>query len=257
MQLVDTHTHLFVEQFNEDIDEVLERAIASKVDRFYLPNINIDTIDPMMKLCQRYPDHCFPLMGLHPSDVKENFEEELEIIEQWHAQHRFYAVGEIGIDLYWDKTYLRQQQEAFRRQVSLAKKINLPIVIHVRESFDEVFAIMDELNDDTLSGVFHCFTGTPEQAQKIIDYGNFKLGIGGVLTFKNGGLDKTVEHIDIEHLVLETDSPYLTPTPYRGKRNESAYIELIAKKLAEIKNVTIEEVASITTNNANQLFHGN
>ena len=255
-KFVDTHTHLFSEQFNDDIDEVMQRAFDSGVDKMYLPNINSETIDSMMKLSEKYPKNCFPLMGLHPCDVNEDYQKELDLVTEWHAKHKFYAVGEIGIDLFWDKTFVEQQKDAFRQQVQLAKRIKLPIVIHVRDSFTEVFEIVDQENDDSLFGIFHCFTGDEAQAQHIINYSGFKLGLGGVLTFKNSGLDKTVSQIDMEHLVLETDSPYLAPTPHRGKRNESAYVRLVAEKLAEIKNLPLSEVAKITTQNANEVFHG-
>jgi TatD DNase family protein len=256
MQLVDTHTHLFSSQFNEDIDAVIQRAKEDGVEKFYLPNINSQTIDAMMGLCKKYPENCFPMMGLHPCDVKEDVEKELTLVEQWHEKHKFLAVGEIGIDLYWDKTFIEEQKHAFRTQIRLAKRLQLPIVIHVRDSFPEVFEIVDEENDDQLFGIFHCFNGTLDQAHHIINYGGFKMGLGGVLTFKNAGVDKTVANIDMEHLVLETDSPYLAPTPHRGKRNESAYVRLVAEKLAEIKQLPLEEVARITTANANQVFHG-
>ena len=256
MHFTDTHTHLFSEEFETDIDQVIQKSIEAGVNKFYLPNINSKTIAPMMDLCEKYPNNCFPMMGLHPSYVKDDFEEELTLVEEWHSKQSFVAVGEIGIDLYWDKTYLKQQQEAFRRQINLAKKLHLPIIIHVRDSFNEVFEIIDELNDDTLFGIFHCFTGTYDQAMKIIGYGGFKLGVGGVITFKNSGLDKVISKVELEHLVLETDSPYLTPAPFRGKRNESSFLPLIAQKLADVKQVAIEKVAKITNKNANQVFYG-
>ena len=256
MEFIDTHTHLFSEQFDDDIDEVIQRSLNEGITKMYLPNINSDTIDSMMKLSARYPENCFPLMGLHPCDVKEDYQREIDLVKEWHAKHKFYAVGEIGIDLFWDKTFVEQQKDAFRQQIQLAKKIQLPIVIHVRDSFDEVFEIVNDENDDSLFGIFHCFTGDINQANQILRYGGFKLGLGGVLTFKNSGLDKTISQIDMEHLVLETDSPYLAPVPHRGKRNESVYLKLVAQKLAEIKNLPLSEVAKITTENANQVFYG-
>ncbi|PCJ00622.1 MAG: hydrolase TatD [Flavobacteriales bacterium] len=254
MILTDTHTHLYSEQFNDDIDVVIQNCIAKGIERLFLPNIDSSSIDGMMKLGTDYPNNCFPMMGLHPTSVGENYKEELTIVEEWLNKHQFCAIGEIGIDLYWDKTLLKQQQDAFRFQIGLAKKHNLPFVIHCRDSFDEIFEILDELNDDKMRGIFHCFTGTVEQANHIINYGDFKIGIGGVVTFKNSGLDKVVEQIDIKHLVLETDSPYLSPTPYRGKRNESTYLLGIAEKVADIYNISVEEVAKITTKNSKEIF---
>jgi len=254
MHLIDTHTHLFAQQFDEDRSEVVHKALEKGVQQMLLPNIDSSSIQPMLNLCREFPNNCFPMMGLHPCDVKDNYLEELVIIEEWLQKKKFVAVGEIGIDLYWDKSTLSMQEDAFRKQVELAKKYKLPIAIHVRDSFDEVLAIVDELNDDNLSGVFHCFTGNEAQANHIINYGGFKLGIGGVVTFKNSGLDKTLSSISIEYLILETDSPYLAPTPYRGKRNESSYVVLVAEKLAEIYRKSVEEIADITTQNAKELF---
>lgn len=254
MHLIDTHTHLFAQQFDEDRTEVVQRAIQQGVQQMLLPNIDSSSIQPMLDLCTEFPNNCFPMIGLHPCDVKENYLEELETIEEWLQKEKFVAVGEIGIDLYWDKSTLDIQEDAFRKQVELAKKYKLPIAIHVRDSFDEVLAIVDELNDENLSGVFHCFTGNEEQAKHIINYGEFKLGIGGVVTFKNSGLDKTLSTIALEHLILETDSPYLAPTPHRGKRNESSYVVLVAEKLAEINGKSMKEIAAITTQNAKELF---
>lgn len=254
MHLIDTHTHLFAQQFDEDRSEVVHRALEKGVQQMLLPNIDSSSIQPMLDLCTEFPNNCFPMIGLHPCDVKENYLEELAIFEEWLQKEKFVAIGEIGIDLYWEKITLAIQEDAFRKQVELAKKYKLPIAIHVRDSFDEVLAIIDELNDDNLSGVFHCFTGNEVQANHIINYGGFKLGIGGVVTFKNSRLDKTLSTISIEHLILETDSPYLAPTPYRGKRNESSYVMLVAKKLAEIYGKSMEEIAKITTQNAKELF---
>ena len=257
MQFIDTHAHLYLDKFDADIDQVISNAIASGVSKMYLPNIDSQTIDAMNHLAAKYPGNCFPMIGLHPSDVKENFEDELAIVKKEAETGNYIAIGEIGIDLYWDKTFLKQQQEAFAFQLELAKSHHLPVAIHARDSFDEIFEVLDQHNDDTLSGVLHCFTGTLEQAERVIDYGNFKLGIGGVVTFKNGGLDKVIPHIDLEHLILETDAPFLAPTPYRGKRNESQYIPIIADKIAQLKNIKIEEVAETTTQNALELFQPN
>jgi len=254
MILTDTHTHLYSEQFNEDIDQVISNCIDKGITRLFLPNIDSESIDGMMQLGVKYPKNCFPMMGLHPTSVKENYKEELALVKEWMGKHQFCAIGEIGIDLYWDKTFLAAQQDAFRFQIELAKQYNLPFVIHCRDAFDEIFEILDELNDDKMRGIFHCFTGTIEQANHVINYGGFKIGIGGVVTFKNSGLDKVVEQIDLAHLVLETDSPYLAPTPFRGKRNESTYLYNIAERVGEIKGVSIEKVAEITTENSQQVF---
>jgi TatD DNase family protein len=202
----------------------------------------------------RYPQNCYPMIGLHPSDVKENFEEELAIVKQEAETNAYIAIGEIGIDLYWDKTFLKQQQEAFAFQIQLAKTHGLPIAIHARDSFNEIFEVLDQYNDDSLTGVLHCFTGNLDQANRVINYGGFKLGIGGVATFKNGGLDKVIPHIDLKYLVLETDAPFLAPMPYRGKRNESQYIPIIADKIAHLHGIKIEKVAEVTTQNALALF---
>jgi len=218
-----------------------------------LPNIDRDSIQPMLDLCSGFPHNCFPMMGLHPTSVKEDFKEQLAIVEDRLKKGKFYAVGEMGIDLYWDKTFFTQQQEAFRFQVSLALETGLPIVIHSRESFDEIFALLEETWKPGLRGVFHCFTGNLDQAEHIIALG-FKLGIGGVLTYKNSGLKDVIKDIPLEHLLLETDAPFLAPVPYRGTRNESAYIHNIARVLAEAKNVGLEEVAEITTRNTIELF---
>ena len=242
MNLVDTHSHLYLPDFVNDIDEVVSKAKENNIKRIFLPNIDSSTLDDLNNLCNNFPDYFHPMVGLHPCSVKDDFENELKFVEEQLLLGSYCAVGEIGIDLYWDKSYLAQQQEAFRSQIVLAKKHKLPIVIHARDSFDEIFSIVDELNDSALSGIFHCFTGNFEQAMKIADYGNFKLGIGGVVTFKNAGLDKVIKKVDLDHIVLETDSPYLAPVPYRGKRNESSYLLLIAEKIAEVKNVKIEDV---------------
>ncbi len=255
MKLVDTHTHLYLKQFSEDIDLVIEESVKVGVDKLLLPNISSDTTYDMLKLCEKYPENCFAMMGLHPCDVKsETMEKELLHVEEMLQKEQFIAVGEIGLDLYWDKSKLEIQKETFTFQIELAKKHKLPIVIHVRDSFAEAIEIVEKLNDDNLSGVFHCFTGSKEDAQRVIDLENFYMGIGGVLTFKNAGVDKIIKDIDLKHLILETDSPYLTPTPNRGKRNESKYIINIAEKLSEIKGVSLAEIANITTKNASDLF---
>lgn len=255
MQFIDTHTHLFVEQFNEDRHEIIKAAIDAGIEQMLLPNIDIDSIKDLHDLMEEFPQNCLGMMGLHPCSVEENWEDQLVIIKKNLDQNKYCAVGEIGMDLYWDKSSLPYQQKAFAQQIEWAKELGLPIAIHVREAFDETFEIVDELNDENLTGVFHCFTGTVDQAEHILNYGGFKLGLGGVLTFKNSGLDKVVAEIDMEHFVLETDAPYLAPTPFRGKRNESSYLTYVASRLAEIKGIRIEEVAEITTKNARELFN--
>lgn len=254
MILTDTHTHLYANQFDQDRDQQIEVCLKHNISRLFLPNIDKNSVEGMLDLSKKYPENCFPMIGLHPCSVNKNWKEEVSYYEKLLEQHDFYAIGEIGIDLYWDKTYLKEQREAFIYQIELAKKKELPIVIHARESFDEIFEIIDKRNDNSLTGIFHCFTGNLEQANHIINYGGFMLGVGGVLTFKNSGLDKTISEIDIENLVLETDSPYLAPHPYRGKRNESSYLKIIAHKLAEVKGITFEEVARITTKNSKKIF---
>lgn len=253
MFLTDTHTHLYSEAFDEDRDIVIRNAMENGVTRFFIPAIDSTYTDSMLSLQQKFPDHMFLMMGLHPTHVKENFKDELEHVTEMLAEHKFFAVGEIGIDLYWDKTFLKQQQEAFKLQIRLAKKFKLPIVIHCRDAFDEIFEVLEEEKGDDLYGIFHCFTGTLEQAHRAISY-NMKLGIGGVVTFKNGKIDAFLNKIALKHIVLETDSPYLAPAPYRGKRNESAYLVKILKKLTDIYGVSEEEIGAITTQNSKDVF---
>lgn len=253
MIITDTHTHLYVEAFNEDRDEVMQRAIDNNISRFFIPAIDSTYTEEMLQLEAQYPNNVWLMMGLHPTHVKENYKEELSHVEMMLERRSFVALGEIGIDLYWDKSTLKIQQEAFRYQIQLAKKYKLPIVIHSRESFDEIFEVLEGEKGDDLFGIFHCFTGTLEQAHRAISY-NMKLGIGGVVTFKNGKIDKFLEQIDLKHLVLETDSPYLAPTPYRGKRNESSYILMVLEKLSYIYGVSMEEIANITTANSKEIF---
>lgn len=250
---IDTHTHLYSEGFNEDRTAIINKAISNSVTKLYLPNIDSNSIDGMLQLEKEFPDNCFAMMGLHPCSVKENYLDELTIVKKWLDKRKFIAIGEIGIDLYWDKTFITEQEIAFKKQIDWALEYNYSIVIHCRNAFDEIFTILQSYSK-LPKGIFHCFSGDVEQAQKILALKNFKLGIGGVVTFKNSGLDKVVETISIEDIVLETDSPYLAPMPYRGKRNESSYIPLIAKKVAELKNISIEEVENVTTNNANFIF---
>ena len=253
MNLIDTHTHLYLEAFDEDRDQVIKKAIAEGVDRFYLPAIDSTYSSRMLDLEKKYPDHIRLMMGLHPTHVKENYKEELLHVEQYLAKRNFAAVGEIGIDLYWDKSLLKQQKEAFDNQILWAKEKELPIVIHCRDAFDETFEVLEGHKGDDLSGIFHCFTGSKEQAEKAIGL-NFKLGIGGVLTFKNGKIDQFLDQISIDHIVLETDAPYLAPAPFRGKRNQSKYLIYILRKLSKIYHRTEEELATITTQNALEVF---
>ena len=253
MEIVDTHTHLYLEQFKEDIDCVISKAKENGVNKFIFPAIDSSHFQDMHDLKNKYPESVYLMTGLHPTDVKENYKEELDFVTKTLKNHNYVAIGEIGIDLYWDKSFLKQQQEAFRFQIRLAIKNDLPIVIHCREAFDEIFEILSEENCDTLRGVFHCFTGNLDQAKRAISLG-FLLGIGGVLTFKNGGIDKFLNQIDLKHIVLETDSPYLAPVPFRGKRNESSYIIYVLEKLSELYKIPKEEIASVTTNNAKKMF---
>ena len=251
--ITDTHTHLYSSQFDEDQAETIQRAKDAGVSRFFIPAIDSSYTESMMKLEKDFPNDVFLMMGLHPTSVKENYLEELAHVKEWIDKKDFYAIGEIGIDLYWDKTLLTQQQEAFRTQIRWAKEKKLPIVIHCRDAFDEIFEVLEAEKADDLRGIFHCFTGTLEQAKTAISY-NMKLGIGGVATFKNGKIDKFLNEIDLKHIVLETDSPYLAPTPYRGKRNESAYITNVVDKLVDIYGLSFKEIAEITTQNSKDVF---
>ncbi len=260
MILTDTHTHIYSEAFDEDQEEMMKRAIKNGVKRFFVPAIDSTYTDSMYSIESKYPDQVFLMMGLHPTHVKENYKEELlhveEELKKRHSENsdkKFYAIGETGIDLYWDKTFLKEQQEAFKYQIRLAKKYKLPIVIHCRESFEEIFEVLESEKSDDLFGIFHCFTGTIEDAHRAIGY-NMKLGIGGVVTFKNGKIDKFLDQIPLKHIVLETDAPYLAPTPYRGKRNESAYLLNVLEKLSEIYQKPVEEIATITTSNSKEIF---
>jgi len=253
MILTDTHTHLYSSQFDDDRLAMIQRAQDANINRFFIPAIDSTYHKSMFDLEHQF-ENMYLMMGLHPTSVKENYKEELNVVKSYLDKRSFYAVGEIGIDLYWDKTFLKQQQDAFRTQISWAKEFKLPIVIHCREAFDEIFAILETEKGSDLRGIFHCFTGTLEQAQKAISY-NMKLGIGGVVTFKNGKIDTFLNQIPIEHIVLETDAPYLAPTPYRGKRNESSYLKLVAQKLALIYDLPLAEVARITTQNSKDVFN--
>lgn len=252
MLLTDTHTHIY---YNEGLvlEEHMQRCFENGIDRLFLPNVDVKTIAKVMNTVRTYPENCFPMLGLHPCSVGEDFLQDLASIEKEISRSEIVAIGEIGLDLYWDKATLEIQKEAFRIQVSWAKDLNLPIVIHCRNAFDELFELLDELNDEKLYGILHCFTGSLEQAERAISLG-FYLGIGGVVTFKNAGLDQVVKQIDLKHIVLETDAPYLAPVPFRGKANESSYLIYIAQKVADLHEISIEEVATITTENSKIVF---
>lgn len=252
-EFVDTHAHLYASQFDEDRDATMQRAFSEGVKKIYLPNIDATSIDAMLLLESQYPDQCRAMIGLHPCSVNDSFEQEMKIVEGWLERRKFSAIGEIGTDAFWDKTHLDQQVDCFKRQIVLAKKYGLPVVIHSRETLDMNIDIIEHLQDGSLRGIFHCFTGSTEQAKRIIDL-RFLLGIGGVLTFKNSGLTEVVSDLPAESLVLETDAPYLTPHPYRGKRNETAYLRLVAEKLADCRNTSLAEIGRITTENAMRLF---
>jgi TatD DNase family protein len=256
MQWIDTHAHLYDEDFAKDRTEMVERAVAAGVYQFLLPNIDSSTISGMLALEAQFPGVCIPMMGVHPCYVNENVDQELAVVREWLEKRPFKAIGEIGLDFYHDTTYTQQQYKAFREQLNLSRQYHLPVSIHARESTRECIDEVKALQDGRLSGVFHCFSGTLEQAKEVIDLG-FYLGIGGVVTFKKAGLDKLLEHIDLQYVILETDAPYLAPVPYRGKRNESAYIPLIGERIADVKNLTIGEIAAITTSNALKLFKTN
>ena len=249
----DTHTHLYSEEFEQDRGEMIQRAINAGVSRFFIPAIDSTCTQAMYDLEQDFPENVFLMMGLHPTYVKDNYQAELAHVASELAKRKFYAIGEIGIDLYWDKTHLKEQQIAFRQQIQWAKQYKLPIVIHCREAFDEIFEILEEEKSPELFGIFHCFSGTYEQALQAITY-NMLLGIGGVVTFKNGKIDQFLDRIDLQHIVLETDSPYLAPIPFRGKRNESSYVVNVAAKLAAIYNLSVSEIAQITTENSKRVF---
>tara|TARA_B100002019_G_scaffold268120_1_gene259757 strand:- start:133 stop:900 length:768 start_codon:yes stop_codon:yes gene_type:complete len=253
MKLIDTHTHLYVEAFDEDREEIIQKAIKIGIERFYLPSIDSSYTSRMLDLESKYPDHIRLMIGLHPTHVKDNYKDELHHVDQCLNKYDFSAVGEIGIDLYWDKSFLKNQQEAFDLQISWAKEKKMPVVIHCRDAFDEVFEVLQGHRCNNLSGIFHCFSGTKEQAEMVIDM-KFKLGIGGIVTFKNGKIDKFLDQISIDHIVLETDAPYLAPTPFRGKRNQSEYLVYILKKLTEIYQKSEKEIAAITTKNALSVF---
>lgn len=253
MYLVDTHTHLYLEEFEPDRHQVVNNAIEAGVATMMLPNIDSSSISAMLKLADEFPDNCLPMIGLHPTSVKADYMNELSIVEKWVNERKFWGIGECGIDLYWDKTYVVEQEIVFRHHIDLARTYDLPLIVHIRDSFNEVIQVLKDVGKSDLKGIFHCFSGSVEQAKEAIKY-NFSLGLGGVVTFKNNKMQETLKHIELEHLVFETDAPFLAPVPYRGKRNEPAYIPLIANFVAEIKGMDVEKVAEITTENAKKLF---
>lgn len=255
MLFTDTHTHLYLEEFDSDRDRVITNAVEKGVEYLFLPNIDSTSLEGMLALQKKFPQHCYPMIGLHPTSVKANFQQELDVVkrELSDPETRYYAIGEVGIDLYWSREYEGEQHSAFSYQLDLAVKYALPVVIHTRNSFDLAVQVIEEKNDPAIHGIFHCFGGSIAQAEKAISLG-FKLGIGGIVTYKNSGLQKVIENFGLEHFVLETDAPFLPPVPYRGQRNESGYIPVIAAKIAEIKQIGLEEVAAVTTRNALTLF---
>jgi len=251
--MIDTHAHIYASEFDADRDDVVKRALDQGIDKILLPNIDLESIEPMLATEAKYPQICRSMMGLHPCYVDGNVKQTLEIIHAWFEKHRFIAVGEIGIDLYWDKTFKAEQEMAFITQLNWAKEMKLPVVIHTRDSIEETLTLLAQEQDGSLSGVFHCFGGSVEEAKAINDLG-FHLGLGGVSTFKNGGMDKVIPHLDMDYVILETDCPYLAPVPHRGKRNEPAYTSLVAQRIAELRDISIEQVDSLTTQNATKLF---
>ncbi|MGW8121210.1 TatD family hydrolase [Roseivirga echinicomitans] len=252
--MIETHAHIYADQFEKDIDLVLERGREEGISKIYMPNIDHTSIDGMMELEEKYPDLCVATMGLHPCSVKGDFQKELYIIETWLGKRDFVAIGEMGTDLFWDKTFKDQQIEAFKVQVAWAKQYRKPIIIHCRESLDMTIDLVETLKEDHLSGVFHCFNGSVAQAERIHKLG-FYIGLGGVVTFKNSGMDEVIPELNMDHVVLETDSPYLAPVPYRGKRNEPSYLKLVAQKIADLRQIAVEEIIATTTVNANSLFN--
>ena len=252
---IDTHTHIYLKDFDEDRKQIIKECLDSGVNKLLLPNIDKSSIADVIKTCELYKDICYPMVGLHPCYVKDSYEDDLNYLKPIIKTIDTIAIGEIGIDLYWDKSNLENQREAFMTQINWAKEFKLPIVIHARDSYNEIFEVLDQLNDENLKGIFHCFSSTLEDADRILNYGGFKLGIGGVVTFKNSGLDKVVKNVDIKNIVLETDSPYLTPNPFRGTRNKSSYIPIIANKLSDIYEISSEEIGNITSKNAREIFN--
>jgi len=253
MNLIDTHTHLYVEEFSKDIQQVMERAEKEGANKFFLPAIDSSETAAMFELENKFPGKCFAMAGLHPCSVKENYKDELSKVEQLLNERNFAAIGETGLDFYWDKTFVKEQYESLNMQAQWALQHNIPLVLHTRDAIQETIDVITSYNGKGLTGIFHCFGGTCQNARDIIDQ-NFLLGIGGVITYKNSGLAEVVKGIDLDYIVLETDAPYLTPVPFRGKRNESSYLKYIAQKVAEVKSISLEEVAERTTRNAEKIF---
>ena len=251
--MIDTHAHIYVQQFKDDLNDVVERAREAGLEHIYMPNIDHTSIDDMLEAEEKYKGFCTAAMGLHPCSVKKDFEKELYIVENWLSKREFVAIGEMGTDLYWDKTLIDQQVEAFKIQVQWAKDYEKPIIIHCRESLEMTIELVESLKDERLTGVFHCFGGSPEQAKRIKELG-FYIGLGGVATFKNSGMDKVIPDLELEHVVLETDSPYLSPVPHRGKRNEPAYVALVAQRVADLKQMSLQDLITTTNQNARRLF---
>ena len=251
---VDTHTHIYLEDFDNDRKVIIEEGYRLNVKKLFLPNIDLNTIENVIEISNKYKNICYPMVGLHPCSVKQNFRAELKVLKSYIKKINPIAIGETGLDLYWDKSTINEQIAAFKEQIKWAKEFNLPIVIHARNSYQEIFKVLDVLNNEKLTGIFHCFSSNLNDAEHILNYGGFKLGIGGVVTFKNSGLDKILEKIPLRNIVLETDSPYLSPTPFRGKRNKSSYIPLIAKKISEIYKRELSDIEKITTKNAFEIF---
>ena len=251
--MIETHAHIYSDDYAEDRTAMLDRAWTAGIEQIWMPNCDHTTIDGMIQLAEQYPDRCLPMIGLHPCYVKEDFEKELEIVESWLNKRQFIAIGEIGMDLFWDKTFRQEQEAAFSHQCALARKHNLWIDIHSRNAFWETVKLLEKFGDSQLKGIFHCFTGTLDEAKKAIELG-FKLGVGGVATFKNGGLDKVIPYIEVEDIVLETDSPYLAPVPFRGKRNEVSYIDIVAQRVADLRQTTREEIIAVTSKTAKALL---
>ena len=256
MHFIDTHTHLYSEEFNTDIEKVIENALNNKIERFYIPNVDKSTVQPMLDLKEKFPEHIFPMIGIHPCSIKEDYENELSAVENEleNRLSQYVAIGEIGMDLYWDKTFIKEQEIALRKQIEWAKKYKLPIILHCRDAFEELFEIVESENSEDLKGIFHCFTGDDNDAARIEKLGGFKIGIGGVVTFKNSSLKDILKKIGIQNIVLETDAPYLAPVPFRGKRNESAYVLNIAQFIADYLSIPLEKIADITNRNALEIF---
>ncbi|MCU4174647.1 TatD family hydrolase [Carboxylicivirga sp. N1Y90] len=252
--MIDTHSHIYSEEFDKDRDEVIAQAKATGIEQVLLPNVDASTVDAMHRLEEAYPDYCKAMMGLHPTSVKANYLDELSVVERNLKLRPYIAIGEIGLDLYWDKTFIKEQKKAFEQQIIWAKQYNYPIVIHCRDAFDEVFDVLDAQIDDRLTGVFHSFTGDKDQARKVMAYKNFKIGINGVVTFKNTTLREVLKKVPLSFIVMETDAPYLAPVPYRGKRNEPSYIKNVAETLAGVYEITMDEVIKVSNENARSLF---